>query len=105
MVLEMLSDPFILAVLAIMIVFIIVAYKLVKILAKAAIIGLVAALFPIFGNYFLGLEIPITLFNILWFGVTGIGLFFLYTILRTGWKALKLILAPFKALFRGKKKK
>ena len=104
MVLEMLNDPFILALLAIMVVFIFLAYKIVKILAKAAIIGLLAALFPVFANYFLGAGIPITLYNIMWFAVTGIGLFMAYSVIRGGWKAVKLILSPFKALFRGKKK-
>ncbi len=104
MVLEMLNDPFILALLAIMIVFIFLAYKIVKILAKAAIVGLLAALFPVFANYFLGVDIPITLYNIIWFAVTGIGLFLVYSFVRGGWKVVKLIFSPFKALFRGKKK-
>ncbi|MBN2042388.1 MAG: hypothetical protein JW754_01125 [Candidatus Aenigmarchaeota archaeon] len=105
MVLEILGDPFILALLAIMVVFIFLAYKIVKMLAKAAIIGLLAALFPVFANYFLGTEIPITLYNIIWFAVTGIGLFLVYSVVRGGWKVVRLILSPFKAIFRGKKKK
>ncbi len=102
---EFLSDPTMLAFLVIMVIFIVIAYKVVKILAKAAVIGLVAALFPIFANYFLGFEIPITVWNILWFAVTGVGLFFLYSFVRTGFGIIKLITAPIRALFRGKKRK
>jgi hypothetical protein len=89
----------------IFVIFIVIAYKLFKFIAKAAIIGLVAALFPVVGNYFLGLNIPITLGNIIWFAVTGIGLFVAYSIIRTGWRISKVITKPIKWIFKRKKKK
>jgi len=92
--LEFLADQSILMFFVFFIIFIAIAYKLVKFLFKAFIIGLMAAIFPIVGNLFLGLNIDITLFNIMWFAVTGVGLFVLYGVVRTGWKFLKIITAP-----------
>ena len=105
---EFLADQGILIFFVIFIIFIVIAYKLVKFLFKAFIIGLVAALFPIVGNLFLGLDIQISLFNIIWFAATGIGLFILYSIIKMGWRFLKLITAPIRWARRptkGKKEK
>ncbi len=105
MVLEFLGQSEIIIFFAVFVIFIIIAYKLVKFAFKAFIIGLAAALFPIFGNFFLDLSIEITLFNIFWFALTGIGLFILYSIIKTGWKFLKAITWPFRrARGPGKKK-
>ncbi len=103
MVLEFLGQTEIIVFFLIFVVFIIIAYKLVKFVFRAFIIGLAAALFPIFGNFFLGMNIDITLFNVFWFALTGIGLFILYSILKTGWKFLKIVAWPFRKA-RGKKK-
>ena len=43
--------------------------------------------------------------NMIWFAATGIGLFLLYSLIRTGWGALKLVTKPFRWLFRRTKKK
>ena len=86
----------------IFVIFIIIAYKLFKFLFKAFLIGLVAALFPIFGNLLFGLNMEISLFNIFWFAVTGVGLFLLYTALKIVWKFLKTMTSPFRG--GGKKK-
>jgi hypothetical protein len=91
--------------LVIMIVFIIVAYKIVKIAAKAAIIGLVAALFPLFSNYFLGTTMAIDIYTIIWFAVTGVALYLLYCCAGIIWKFLKILTAPLRAIFGGKKEK
>ena len=80
--------------------FIIVAYKVVKLLIRALIIGVIAGLFPVFANLFLGLEIPITLGNILWFAMTGVEIYFVYHILLGIGKIADFIMKPFK----GKKK-
>ncbi len=87
----------------IFVIFIMIAYKLVKFVFKAFMIGLVAALFPIFGNLLFDLGIEISLFNMFWFALTGIGLFILYSILKAGWKFLKMLTWPFRRA-RGKKK-
>lgn len=88
---------------AIFIIFTILAFKLVKFLFKAFMIGLVAAMFPVVGNMVFGLSIEISLYNMIWFAVTGMGLFVAYSAVRTGWKFVKLALSPLK-LFRRKDK-
>ncbi len=89
----------------IFVIFIIIAYKVVKFVFKAFIVGLVGALFPIVGNLLFNLGIEINLFNIFWFALTGIGLFILYSIIKMGWKFLKVVTWPFrKARESGKKK-
>jgi len=86
---------------AIFIIFTIIAYKLVKFVFKVLMIGLVAALFPVIGSMFFGLNIAVNLSNMIWFAVTGMGLFIAYSAVRMGWKAIKLALSPLK-LFRRK---
>lgn len=103
--LEFLADQSVLLFFVIFIIFIVVAYKLVKFLFKAFIIGLVAALFPVAGSMFFGLDIPINLMNILWFAATGIGLFLAYSAVRMGWRFVKIIFAPFRWLRRRTKTK
>ncbi len=106
--LEFLAEQSVLIFFIIFIIFIVIAYKLVKFLFKAFIVGLVAALFPIAGNLVFGLNIDINLFNIIWFAGTGILLFVLYSIIKMGWKFLKLLTAPIRWARRptkGKKEK
>jgi hypothetical protein len=82
--------------------FIIVAYKVVKLLLRALLIAVMGGLFPIFANMFLGMSIPITLGNILWFAMTGVEIYFVYVILCGIGKIAELISKPFS---RGKTKK
>lgn len=105
MVLEFLGQTDIVIFFVIFVIFIVIAYKLMKFVFKAFMVGLVAALFPIFGNLFFGLGIDISLFNIFWFALTGICLFILYSIIKTGWKFLKMITWPFRRARRSGKKK
>lgn len=104
MVLEFLGQGDILIFFAIFVIFIIVAYRFVKFVFKAFMIGLVAALFPVFGNLLFGLNIEISLFNIFWFALTGIGLFILYAVLKIGWKFLKAVTWPFRRARKSGKK-
>ncbi len=106
--LEFLADQGVLIFFVIFVIFIVIAYKLVKFLFKAFIIGLVAALFPVVGNLVFGLDIQISLYNIIWFAVTGICIFLLYAIVRMGWRFLKLLTSPVRWARRptkGKKQK
>lgn len=103
--LEFLADQSVLIFFVVFIIFIVVAYKLVKFLFKAFIVGLVAALFPVAGNLLFGLDIAINLSNMIWFAGTGIILFLAYSAIRMGWGALKLVTKPFRWLFRRTKKK
>jgi hypothetical protein len=98
-----LGDQNIIIFFAIFIIFTVLAYKLVKFLFKAFIIGLVAAMFPVVGNMVFGLSIDINLYNMVWFAVTAMGLFVLYSAVRMGWKAVRLALSPFRLLRRRKK--
>ena len=102
---EFLADQSILIFFALFVIFIVIAYKLFKFVFKAFLIGLVAAMFPVAGNLLFGLEIEITLFNIIWFAVTGIGLFVLYTIVKMGWKFLRVLTAPIRWARRPTKRK
>lgn len=92
--LEFLGEQSVLIFFVIFVIFIVVAYKLAKFLFKALMVGLVAGMFPVIGSMFLGLEIEITLFNIIWFAVTGVGLFVLYSLLKLAWRLLKAATAP-----------
>jgi hypothetical protein len=85
---------------AVFIIFTILAYKMVKFLFKTFMIGLVAAMFPVVGSMVFGLGIEISLYNMIWFAVTGMGLFIAYSAIRFVWKFLKLGLSPFKLLRR-----
>jgi hypothetical protein len=100
-----LGDQNVLLFFAIFIIFTVIAYKLVKFLFKTFLIGLVAAMFPVIGSMVLGLSIPVNLYNMIWFAVTGMGLFIAYSAVRTGWKFIKLAFSPLRLLRRkgGKK--
>jgi hypothetical protein len=81
--------------------FILVAYKVVKFLIRALIIAVVAGVFPIFANRFLGMAIPITLQNVVWFAITGVEIYFVYVILCSIGKLAEIVMKP----FSGKKTK
>ena len=80
------------------IVLIIVAYKIFKYILKLVFTGIIFAFFPLIAN-FIGLEIPLTIQNILWSALLGIVVVFVYGIISTGFKVTKIILAPFKRKF------
>lgn len=101
---EFLQQPDVILLLVAFVVFIIIAYKTIKFIAKAFMVALVAACFPIAAN-FLGFNIEISLYNVFWFAVIGVGLFCLYSIASTGVKILKVITWPFKGLFKKSPKK
>ena len=103
--LELLAEQNILIFFIFFIIFIAISYKLVKFLFRAFIIGLVAAIFPIIGTLFLGLSIEINIFNIIWFAVTGVGLYLVYTVIKSGWKAVKVVTSPLRWALRPSRKK
>ena len=84
-------------------VFMLLAYKVFKMLLKAAIIGVISMFFPIF-TYLVGFTDSVTISQILWFGIAGISLFFVYSVVSGGIKLISWIFKPFKALFKEKKK-
>jgi hypothetical protein len=97
----LLSEPNLLLFFALFFIFIILAYKVVKLLVRALIVAVIAGLFPFFANMFLGMSIPITIGNVIWFSMTGVEIFFVYTILMSIGKIASIITSP----FRGGKKK
>lgn len=90
---------------AVFVIFTILAYKLVRFVFKALMLGLVAAMFPVVGNMVLGMSIEISLYNMVWFALTGIALFIVYSAIRMGWKFVKLLFSPLKLFKRSGGKK
>ena len=99
----MFEDPDVVIFFLLFVLFIIVAYKFFRIIAKAFFIGFLSALFPIAGNYLMDLSIPVNIDTMMWFAITGIVLYFFYEIIKMIIKGLKLLTIPFK-LGKGKKK-
>lgn len=85
-------------------IFLILAYKIFQTLVKALIVGVIAAAFPFIANMF-GMNVPITLSSVLWFAIFGVALYFAYAFISGGIKIVKIVLSPFKILFRKKQKK
>ena len=77
-------------------VFILLAYRVLKLLMRAAFVAVIAGLFPVFGNMFLGLSIPVTLNSIIWFAMMGLEIYFVYHILVSIGKLAEIITKPFK---------
>ncbi|UCD03350.1 MAG: hypothetical protein JSV63_01805 [Candidatus Aenigmatarchaeota archaeon] len=76
--------------------FMIIAYKVVKLLIRALIVAVLAGLFPVFANMFLGMSIPITFESIIWFAMTGVEIFFVYHILVGIGQIADFLLRPFR---------
>jgi len=98
----LLQQPSLLIFFVLFFLFIIIAYKVVKMLIRAAMIALISGAFPLFSNAFLGTAIPITVGNILWFATTGVEVYFVYSILVGMGKIAEVLSKPFR---RGGKKK
>ncbi|MCD6495664.1 MAG: hypothetical protein J7K54_00150 [Candidatus Aenigmarchaeota archaeon] len=82
--------------------FILVAYKVVKMLIRALVIAVLSGLFPVIGNLFFGMNIPVTIDNIIWFAMTGVEIYFVYHIIVDIGKLAEIFMKPFR---RGKVKK
>ncbi len=78
---------------AMLMIFIFMAYKLFKLVIKAAIIGAMAASFPVVASLS-GLPVAITLDNIIWFGLLGVLAFFAYSSISTLYKVGSFISRP-----------
>ena len=83
--------------------FILIAYKIFKTLLKAVIVGIISGFFPVFA-YLTGMTETVTLNQMIWFGLAGISLFFIYTAVSGGVKIISWIFKPFKFMFKEKKK-
>ena len=76
-------------------VFILLAYKVVKLLVRAAIIAAIAGVFPIVANVFLGLPVEISLGNMIRFAMLGAEVYFMYHLLVSIGKVAEFITRPF----------
>ena len=76
----------ILLLLVIFVIFIILAFKVFKIIVRTIIIAVIAAIFPFVANYIFNMNIPVTIDSVLWFVITAIALYFIYFLIRGGWK-------------------
>ena len=82
--------------------FILVAYKVVKMLIRALVIAVHSGLFTVIGNLFFGMNIQVTIDNIIWFAMTGVEIYFVYHIIVDIGKLAEIFMKPFR---RGKVKK
>lgn len=99
---NMIQEPTVIIFLVLFFVFIILAYKVVKVLIRALIVAAIAAGFPIFSNMFLGTSFLITLDSLLWFAMTGAEIYFIYHILVSIGTIAEFVTKPFR---KGKVKK
>ncbi|MBN1896608.1 MAG: hypothetical protein JW789_02665 [Candidatus Aenigmarchaeota archaeon] len=98
----MVQDPALVVFLVLFFVFILLAYKVVKILVRALIISAIAGVFPVFSNMFFGTAFPITIDSMLWFAMTGAEIYFVYHILVSIGTIAEFVMKPFS---KGKMKK
>ena len=87
-----------------LLIFVVIAYKLLKILMKAVLFGILGALFPFVSGY-VGIQIATSISNILWFALLGMVAYVMYAMMSGGVKTMKMITSPFRALFKKKEKK
>lgn len=90
------------------VVFIVIAYKLMVIAARAFVVAVVASLFPLFLNRVLGLAVEVSLSSMLFWALIGVGLYLAYELISFLYKTSKVILLivkivtwPFVALLKG----
>lgn len=91
-------------------IFIIIAYKIFKVVAKALIIGLIGAAFPVVMNFLgfsslFGIEIGLNFQNIIFFALVGIVAFVVYYVISGIVKVTKAVTSPFRGGGKGKMRK
>lgn len=87
--------------LAAFLVFIALAYKVFQALVKAFIVGVIAATFPVAANM-MGMDVAITVHNVIWFAIFGVVGYLLYATISGGARIIGLALSPFRRLFSRK---
>jgi hypothetical protein len=91
----LLSEPNTMLFFALLIVFALLAYKVVKIMIRAAMIALAAGFLPIAANVFLGMPFEISLGNFIRFAMLGAEVYFTYHLLTSIGKIAEFITRPF----------
>ena len=92
----MIQEPTLILFFGLFFLFILIAYKVVKLLVRALIVAVLAGFFPVFGNMVLCMSIPITLDSIIWFAMTGVEIFFVYHIIVSIGQLGEIFMKPFK---------
>jgi len=92
----MIQEPTLILFFGLFFLFILIAYKVVKLLVRALIVAVLAGFFPVFGNMVLGMSIPMTLDSIIWFAMTGVEIFFVYHIIVSIGQLGEIFMKPFK---------
>lgn len=87
--------------LAVFLVFIVLAYKIFQALIKAFIVGVIAATFPVVASL-MGMNVPLTINNFIWFAIFGVAAYLLYATISGGAKIVGLVMRPFRGLFARK---
>ncbi len=87
--------------LAVFLVFIVLAYKIFQALIKAFIVGVIAATFPVVASL-AGMDVPLTISSVIWFAIFGVAAYLLYATISGGAKIAGLVMRPFRGLFRRK---
>jgi tellurite resistance protein TehA-like permease len=87
--------------LGVFLVFIVLAYKIFQALIKAFIVGVIAATFPVVASL-MGMNVPLTISNVIWFAILGVVAYLLYATISGGAKIIGLVLRPFRGLFTKK---
>ncbi len=96
-----LSQIHIILLMAVFLVFIAFAYKAFQVLIKGFMVGVISASFPVIATL-LGLDVPLTINNIVWFAILGVSSFLLYHTMSGGVRMMRLIYRPFGRMFRKK---
>ncbi len=91
-------------------IFIVIAYKIFKVVAKALLIGLIGAAFPVVVNYLgmqemFGITIELSFQNIIFFALIGIVAFVVYYVISGIVKVTKAVTSPFRGGDKGKVRK
>ncbi len=91
-------------------IFIIIAYKIFRVVTKALLIGLIGAAFPVVVNFLgfsslFGVEIGLNFQNIIFFALIGIVAFIVYYIISGIMKVTKVVISPFRGGDKGKIRK
>lgn len=89
------SEPNMIIFLGLFFVFILLAYKVVKIMVRALIIAVIAGLFPVFANMYLGYSFELSLATFISFALMGAEIYFVYHILVSIGRIAEFVMKPF----------
>lgn len=92
------------------VIFIIIAYKIFRVIMKALIFGLIGAAFPVVVNFLgfqslFGVAIELSFQNIIFFAMIGVLVFIVYYIISGIMKATRFLTSPFRKSTKGQIRK